>query len=326
MKKARRDIAGLPDSTYRKLLEQEQQETGAASLFATDTSEHNSDEEYEMADLTEPLNEEHLLDLSRLIATKSDLMTLGIKGLELPEGIIQPALTNNPTDIQEAAYSVLSEWRKGQEDRVAAFNDLVAALRKCGMKKSQLVAFPQKRHSTNAEAAPPACPRVVLPTNDSSHQQVDTRAASVQPELNSYEMTNLTEPLTDKHLWKLSLWISSPKDLRNLGLKGLKLPANKIDSALANKRGDIHAAAYSVLSPWRKKYEDETVAFRDLVAALRECRMNQYVSQLKSQPRAGPSSAGSRTVTNRESPKTPESEPLLARGQVTTINFIIRVF
>ena len=92
MNKVRRDIAGLPDST-------------SASIFATDTSEHSSDEEYEMADLTEPLNEEHLLDLSHLIATTRDLRTLGIESLELPESIIDSALTNNPRDIRDAGHS-----------------------------------------------------------------------------------------------------------------------------------------------------------------------------------------------------------------------------
>ena len=41
--------------------------------------------------------------------------------------------------------------------------------------------------------------------------------------------------------------------------------------------------------------------------------MNQYASQLKPQPQAGPSSDGPRTETKRESPKTPESEHLLVR-------------
>ena len=449
-------------------------EQGEQHGTEADTSEHNCDEQYDG-----PLEEEHLLDLSRLIATTRDLRTLGIKGLELPDSIINSALTNNPRDIQEAAYSVLSTWRKRYKDRVAAFNALVAALRKCGMKKlaSQLVAFAQKRDSTNAETATPishgdtspinisspqqqgqrepalAAPLQALlnsdektlkdvhlekvsslitnpkelktlgieglelppstidsalthypgdirmaahsvlsewrrkyedqseafwdlvaalkkyyrlehqiieltpqrdstdaevataasrrdpsPINDSSHRQQEQREHAqarqqgvtgidaLWDELNSDEMTNVTEPLNDERLLDVSLCICSPEDLRRLGIKGLKLPANKIDSALANKPGDIHAAAYSLLSTWRKGQKNKVTASRNLVTALRECNMNQYVSQLESQPRAGPSSAGSRTVTNRESPKTPESEPLLAHPQVNTIKFIILVF
>ena len=489
-----------------------EQETGAASLFTTDTSEHNSDEEYEMADLTEPLNEEHLVDLSRLIATRGALRTFGIEGLKLPPIIVDSALTNNPRDIQEAAYSVLSEWWKRQEDPVVAFRNLVTALRKCRMKKSQLVAFTQRRHPTDASptidpshqqkeqkecsqvaqaaalqsddlpepsedvravpsqqaqahaaktsndsqkvlafglcgekqsksvqkeleekmlerteeydepledihlvelsslitnptelrtlgikglklpesiiqsaltdnlgairdaayrvlctwrkkykdpvaafnnlvtalrkckmykfasnltkgaqrrhskdaaAATSAGPADASPSKDSSHQQQEQRegadAAAVQS-------NDLPEPLNAVHLVKLSRLITSPTELKTLGIEGLKIPESNIHSALTDNAGDIRMAAHSVLSPWRRKYQDQSVAFGDLVAALENCDMNQYTSQLESQPRAGPSSAGPGTVTNRESPKTPESEPLLARGQVNTIKFIIRVF
>ena len=254
-----KDVLGQGAITYRELLNLEQQKTEIASLFTTDAFEHSSDEECEMADLTEPLKDEHLVDLSLLIATTSDLRTLGIEGLKLPESTIQSALTDNPTDIQEAAYSVLSEWWKRQEDRVAAFNDLVATLKKCGMKKSQLVAFTQKRHSTNAEAAPPARPRVVSPTNDSSH-----------------EMTDLAQTLKDVHLVKLSSLITSPLELRTLGIEGLKLPPSIIDSALSHYPGDIRMAAHSVLSEWRKKYENQSEAFWDLIAALKKYYHLEY--------------------------------------------------
>ena len=167
-KKSEGNIADLPAITFRELQNlSHEQETEAASLFAADTSEHSPDEEYEMADLTEPLNEEYLLDLSRLIATKSDQRTLGIKGLKLPESTIQSALTDNPGDIHGAAYSVLSEWWKRQEDPVAASNALVAALKRCRMKKPQLLAFTQKRHST--DVIPSVSPTDASPTNDPSH-------------------------------------------------------------------------------------------------------------------------------------------------------------
>ena len=522
MKKARRNIAGLPVITYRELLNlSHEQETEAASLFATDTSEHNSDDEYEMADLTEPLNEEHLVDLSRLIATIRDLRTLGIEALKLPPSIIDSALTNNPRDIHEAAYSVLSEWWKWQEHPVAAFRNLVTALRKCRMKKPQLLAFTQKRHST--DVIPSVSPTDASPTNDPSHQQLEQRehaqvaqaaalqyddlpepledvravpslqaeaqgaktsndsqkvlafglcggeqCRSIQKEIEEKKLERTEEydePLNDVHLVTLSSLITSPIDLRTLGIKGLKLPPSiiqstltdnagaiqeaaysvlstwrkrykdpvaafndlvtalrkcrmykfasnltegvqkrhpkdatapssagpadaspisnsshqqqeqregadaavvqsddlpessnavhlaklsrsittptelktlgieslkipesNIQSALTNNRGDIRAAAYRVLSTWRKKYEDPSEAFRDLVAALEKCDMNQYASQLQPHPQAGPSSDGPGTVTNRKSPKTTDSEPLLAPRQVNTIKFIIPVF
>ena len=273
--------------------------------------------------LTEPLTDEHLLKLSGWITSPTDLRKLGIEGLKLPESTIQSALTDNPGAIQAAAYSVLSTWRKKYEDPVAAFNNLVTALRKCWMHKfaSNLTEGAQKRHPKDAAAATSAGPAGASPSKDSSHQQQEQReradAAAVQSD-------DLPEPLNAVHLVKLSHLITSPTELKTLGIEGLKIPESNIQSALTNNPGDIRAAAYRVLSTWKKKYEDPSVAFMDLVAALEKCDMNQYLTQLK--PQAGPSSDGPRTVTKRESPKTTESELLLPRRQVTTIKFIIPVF
>ena len=64
-------------------------------------------------------------------------MTLGIKGLELPNFVIQTALYNKK-DIQLAAYEVLSTWRTQQKSSCEAFQSLIAALVKAEM--SQLAA------------------------------------------------------------------------------------------------------------------------------------------------------------------------------------------
>ena len=295
-------------------------EQGEQHGTEADTSEHNCDKEYD-----EPLTEMHLEDLSRSITTKLALRRLGINGLELPHRIIQSALTNNQQDIRDAAFKVLSEWWKRQADPVAAFNELVTTLRKCKMKTlaSNLTEGARKRHSEYVTDPTSASPADASSISNSSHQQQEQReradAAAVQSD-------DLPESLNAVHLVKLSHWITTETELRRLSIEGLKIPESNIQSALTNNRGNICAAAYRVLSTWQKKYEDESVAFRDLVAALEKCDMNQYTSQLKSQPRAGPSSAGSRTVTNRKSPKTPESEPLLAHPQVNTIKFIILAF
>ena len=273
----------------------------------------------------EPLEDVHLVKLSSLITSPIDLRTLGIKGLKLPERTIQSALTDNPGAIQAAAYIVLSTWRKKYEDPVAAFNNLVTALRKCRMYKFalNLTGGAQKRHPKVATAPTSAGLGDASPIKDPSHQQQEQReradAAAVQSD-------DLPESLNDVHLVKLSRLITTETELRRLGIEGLKITESNIQSALTDIAGNIRMAAHSVLSPWRRKYQDQSEAFRDLIAALEKCDMNQYTSQLKSQPRAGSSSAGPGTVINRESPKTPESEPLLAHPQVNTIKFIIPVF
>ena len=58
------------------------------------------------------------------------------------------------------------------------------------------------------------------------------------------------------------------------------LPESTVLSALADNPGDIHEAAYSVLSTWRKTYEDQVEAFNDLITALKKCHMNQLAAQL----------------------------------------------
>ena len=243
--------------------------------------------EYEEYD--EPLEDIHLVELSSLITSPIDLRTLGIKGLKLPESTIQSALTDNPGAIQAAAYSVLSTWRKRYKDPVAAFNNLVTALRKCWMYNFawNLTKGAQRRHSKDTTDPTSSGPADTLPISTSSHQQQEqgerTDAAAVQSD-------DLPEHLNDVHLVKLSRLITTETELRRFGIEGLKLPESNIQSALTNNPGDIRMAAHSVLSPWRKKYQDQSVAFRDLVAALEKCDMNQFTTQLKSQPRVGPSS------------------------------------
>ena len=59
-------------------------------------------------------------------------MTLGIKGLELPDFKIKSALYDNKS-IQSAAYEVLSSWRKQYENSEEAFQNQIAALVKVEM-------------------------------------------------------------------------------------------------------------------------------------------------------------------------------------------------
>ena len=89
------------------------------------------------------LSDVHLVELSGLITTPTELTRLGVEGLKLPESKVQSAITHNPGSIRRAAYFVLSTWHKMYKDPVEAFNDLVAALKKCDMNQlaSQLQAW-----------------------------------------------------------------------------------------------------------------------------------------------------------------------------------------
>ena len=79
---------------------------------------------------------------------------------------------------------------------------------------------------------------------------------------------------------ELSRLITTKTDLRRLGIEDLKLPASRVESALADNPGKIHMAAWSLLMTWREMYEDPVEAFNDLFTALKKCHMNILASKL----------------------------------------------
>ena len=62
--------------------------------------------------------------------------------------------------------------------------------------------------------------------------------------------------------------------LRDLGIKVLKLPKHVIDTALYNHRTDIREAAQDVVSTWRKQQQNQQDVFNILHAEL-EKRIQQ---------------------------------------------------
>ena len=79
------------------------------------------------------LEDSHILELSKRISNKQELMNLGIKGLNLPRHTIQLAVYNNKDCIQDAAHAVLSEWALQHKTKSLAYVDIIASLQKCKM-------------------------------------------------------------------------------------------------------------------------------------------------------------------------------------------------
>ena len=79
------------------------------------------------------LEDTHVLELSKRITNEQELKDLGIKALKLPKYIIQAALYNHRTSIQDAAHSVLSTWLKDQPSRKDAYRNLITGLQKAQM-------------------------------------------------------------------------------------------------------------------------------------------------------------------------------------------------
>ena len=72
------------------------------------------------------------MDLSQKITNASDLRKLA-NDLRIEQSIVDSELNNHPTNINEAAYRVLSKWFKSQENSDCARKTLCDALRSANM-------------------------------------------------------------------------------------------------------------------------------------------------------------------------------------------------
>ena len=65
-----------------------------------------------------------LLELSRCIASKDDLVNLAMKGLDIRYRIVQKHLNDNPSSINTAAEKCFFEWLKNQDikNKICEFN------------------------------------------------------------------------------------------------------------------------------------------------------------------------------------------------------------
>ena len=84
--------------------------------------------------------------------------------------------------------------------------------------------------------------------------------------------------LTDAQLVLLSEEINLPRKLRKLGIVGLKIDNNIIDSALQNNT-DIVEAAYDVLKQWRDSQPDKTSAYTQICQALTDVKMEMLINE-----------------------------------------------
>ena len=113
---------------------------------------------------------------------------------------------------------------------------------------------------------------------------------------------SLTGTLEDSHLVHLSEMITSKAQLRSLGIIGLGLKKEVVDTALHNHR-TIEDAAYNVVSTWSLQWTHRSEAFTNLIASLRKCQMNQLANELQ-QIKSQASSETLTTETESCSPTT----------------------
>ena len=89
--------------------------------------------------------------------------------------------------------------------------------------------------------------------------------------------------LEDEHIWELAQRIGDVHQLLDLGLKVLRIPGFKIQSALTNKK-DIELAAYQALMTWDSNQNNRCEAYTNLLSGLRSNgfkdlagKLNQWV-------------------------------------------------
>ena len=73
--------------------------------------------------------------------------------------------------------------------------------------------------------------------------------------------------------------IGDKNELQRLGEVVLKLPENKIRSALTTNPGDIQTAAHDVLSDWVRQQTDRKTAFKRLRDALVKNQMSYLTEE-----------------------------------------------
>ena len=78
------------------------------------------------------LSDPRLVLLSEEINQARKLRRLAVVGLKMDSVVIDSSLQNN-TDIVEAAYHVLKQWRDSQPDRTTAYKQICQALRNVKM-------------------------------------------------------------------------------------------------------------------------------------------------------------------------------------------------
>ena len=86
--------------------------------------------------------------------------------------------------------------------------------------------------------------------------------------------------ITDIMMNRLANDITGETELRKLGIQGLRMEGNVIDSHITNSR-DINSAADRVLFKWLDRQENRKVAYEMLCDALKTVDMQFKIQFLK---------------------------------------------
>ena len=191
----------------------------------------------------EMLEDAHLVILSQRLGNFGNLRTLAYRGLALEHHQVESAINNHPSNIQTAAYEVMSTWSKNQEDRDEALNKLKTALEECDL--GSLVSALEESEGCTMPSSSPAV------------------------------------GLLDSDIQRLSQRFSDAGLLRQFAYGGLKMKSHDIESSISNHPSDIQAAAHDVLRKWQLTQENQVKAQRNLLDALEVSSLRSFADELK---------------------------------------------
>ena len=80
-----------------------------------------------------------LLNVAFEVSNRSDVLKLGVNGLDMQINEVETSLQNNKDDIRMAMYDVLKKWKNTQGDRRAAYTVLSNALKAVKMNEIEKV-------------------------------------------------------------------------------------------------------------------------------------------------------------------------------------------
>ena len=91
----------------------------------------------------------------------------------------------------------------------------------------------------------------------------------------------ISAELTDKHVLIFSWQFTKVSDLRHLGLMGLKLKANIIDTIVNSNKKYTDEGAYKILQKLCKGQENKQEAYTKLSKALKKCGFVSTATELE---------------------------------------------
>ena len=85
--------------------------------------------------VSESLQDDHVLELSKRITSAEELHDFGIKCLGLPDFKVKTAMYDHKDSIQAASHELLSTWLKQQPSRQEAYVNLLEGLKRAQMER-----------------------------------------------------------------------------------------------------------------------------------------------------------------------------------------------